>query len=46
MQPGFKEIGVAYNNTYWVQDFGGREEFSDEVKNLIKNGKARIIERN
>jgi len=46
MQPGFKEIGVAYNNSYWVQDFGGREEFSDEVKNMIKSGKVRIIERN
>ncbi|MFD0749022.1 CAP domain-containing protein [Mucilaginibacter calamicampi] len=45
MQPGFKEIGVAWYNTYWVQDFGGREEFSDEVKKLIKSGKARIIER-
>nr|WP_294790833.1 CAP domain-containing protein [uncultured Mucilaginibacter sp.] len=46
MNRGFKEIGVAYYNTYWVQDFGGREEFSDEVKQLIKSGKARIIERN
>lgn len=46
MQPGFKEIGVAYYNTYWVQDFGGREEFSAEVKKMIESGKARIIERN
>ena len=46
MNKGFKEIGVAYYNTYWVQDFGGREEFSDEVKQLIKSGKAKIIERN
>lgn len=46
MQPGFKEIGVAYYKTYWVQDFGGREEFSDEMKKLIKSGNARIIERN
>lgn len=46
MQPGFKEIGVAYYNTYWVQDFGGREEFSDEVKQMLKSGKAKIIERN
>lgn len=46
MEPGFKEIGIAYYNTYWVQDFGGREEFSDEVKKLLKSGKARIIERN
>lgn len=46
MQPGFKEIGVAYYNTYWVQDFGGREEFSAEVKKLLESGKARIIERN
>ena len=46
MNRGFKEIGVAYYNTYWVQDFGGREEFSDDVKQLIKSGKAKIIERN
>jgi uncharacterized protein YkwD len=46
MQPGFKEIGVAYYDTYWVQDFGGREEFSAEVKKMLESGKARIIERN
>lgn len=46
MQPGFKEIGVAYYDTYWVQDFGGREEFSAEVKKLLESGKARIIEKN
>ena len=46
MQPGFKEIGVAYYNTYWVQDFGGREEFSAEAKKMLETGKAKIIERN
>ena len=46
MQGGFKEIGVGYYNTYWVQDFGGREEFSPEAKKLLESGKARIIENN
>ena len=46
MQAGFKEIGVAYYTTYWVQDFGGREEFSAEAKKLLESGKAKIVERN
>jgi uncharacterized protein YkwD len=25
MNPQFKEVGIAVNNFYWVQDFGGRE---------------------
>lgn len=44
MRPTFKEIGVATYNTYWVQDFGGREEFSDEMKKLLKSGKYKLIE--
>lgn len=28
MNPAFKEIGIAENNRYWVQDFGGRVRFS------------------
>jgi len=43
MNPTFKEVGVWVSNTYWVQDFGGREEFSDEMKKMIKSGKARIV---
>jgi len=45
MNPGFKEIGVAENNHYWVQDFGGRESFSAEQQRLIKSGKYRLIEK-
>ncbi|HEY4323408.1 MAG TPA: CAP domain-containing protein [Mucilaginibacter sp.] len=44
MNPGFKEVGVAEYNTYWVQDFGGRESFTAEQQRLIKSGKARVIE--
>ncbi|MES2375755.1 MAG: CAP domain-containing protein [Bacteroidota bacterium] len=43
MNPDFKEVGVWEDNTYWVQDFGGREEFSPEMQRMIKSGKATII---
>jgi len=45
MNPDFKEVGVAENNKYWVQDFGGRESFSAEQQKLIKSGKYRLIEK-
>ena len=45
MNPGFKEVGVAENNSYWVQDFGGREPFSAEQQKLIKSGRYRLIEK-
>ena len=45
MNPGFKEVGVAQYNNYWVQEFGGREAFSDEQKKLMKSGKYRIIQK-
>jgi len=45
MNPGFKEVGVALANGYWVQDFGGREAFSPEEEKLIKSGKYKLIER-
>jgi uncharacterized protein YkwD len=44
MNPGFKEVGVAEYNTYWVQDFGGRESFSPEMQKMLKSGKYRIIQ--
>lgn len=44
MNPGFKEIGVALYNTYWVQDFGGRESFTEEQQKMLKSGKAKLIE--
>ncbi len=42
MNPGFKEVGVAEYNTYWVQEFGGREAFSEEQQRLIKSGRIII----
>jgi uncharacterized protein YkwD len=43
MNPDFKDVGVWLDNTYWVQDFGGREEFSAYMKEMLKSGKARIL---
>jgi uncharacterized protein YkwD len=45
LNPSFKEIGVAQFNRYWVQDFGGREEFSPEMQKLIKSGKYKLIQK-
>ena len=45
MNPGFKEVGVAEKDRYWVQDFGGRESFSEEQQKLIKSGKYQLIQR-
>ncbi|MVN92741.1 CAP domain-containing protein [Mucilaginibacter aquatilis] len=42
MNRDFTEIGVAENNTYWVQDFGGREAFTNREKELIKSGRIKI----
>lgn len=44
MNPSFKEIGIALYNTYWVQDFGGRESFTEEQQKMLKSGKAKLIE--
>jgi uncharacterized protein YkwD len=44
MNPSFKEIGIAENGSYWVQDFGGRENFSEAEQKIIKNG-GRLIMR-
>lgn len=44
MNPDFKEVGIWMTDLYWVQDFGGRTEFSPAMKQLIKNGKARLIQ--
>jgi uncharacterized protein YkwD len=42
MQADFREIGIAEHNKYWVQDFGGREPFTDREKELIKSGRLKI----
>jgi uncharacterized protein YkwD len=44
MNPSFKEIGIAEYNRYWVQDFGGRIEFSEQEQKMIKSGRL-IIKR-
>lgn len=45
MNPGFKEVGVAENGGYWVQDFGGRTPFPADVQRMIKSGQYHVIER-
>ncbi|MEO8886871.1 MAG: CAP domain-containing protein [Mucilaginibacter sp.] len=45
MNPSFTEVGVARVNDYWVQDFGGREPFSDEQQKLIKSGRYRLMQK-
>jgi len=45
MNPGFKEIGVAEHNRFWVQDFGGRIAFSPQEQKMIKSGKLIIRRR-
>jgi uncharacterized protein YkwD len=42
MNPNFKEVGVAENSTYWVQDFGGRESWSAQEQQMIKSGRMII----
>lgn len=44
MNPQFKEVGVALYDTYWVQDFGGREAFNEKEQQMLKSGKAQLIE--
>jgi uncharacterized protein YkwD len=45
MNPAFREVGVAETNHYWVQDFGGREPFSESEQQLIKSGKVKLLQR-
>lgn len=44
MNPAFKEVGVAENNEYWVQDFGGRESWTQQEQQAIRTGHMRIVE--
>ena len=44
MNPSFKEIGVAENHKYWVQDFGGRESFTPEQQKLIRSGQMHVVQ--
>jgi hypothetical protein len=43
MNPQFKEVGVAEDHTYWVQDFGGRESFSPQQQSELRSGKLKLI---
>lgn len=43
MNPAFKEVGVAEDHHYWVQEFGGREAFSAEEQKLINSGKYHLL---
>jgi len=43
MDPAFKEIGIAEDNKYWVQDFGGRIPFTEEQQRLLKSGRYKIV---
>lgn len=45
MNPDFKEIGIAKTGLYWVQDFGGRESFTPQQQQLLKNGGRLIYKR-
>jgi uncharacterized protein YkwD len=45
MNPDFKEVGISEVDHYWVQDFGGREPFSEQEQKLIKSGKYRLIQK-
>jgi len=42
MNPGYKEIGIAQYNDYWVQDFGGRESYSPAEQRALQSGQARV----
>jgi uncharacterized protein YkwD len=43
MDPSFKEIGIAEDNKYWVQDFGGRVPFTAEEQRELKSGRYKIV---
>lgn len=44
MNRGFKEVGVAEDHHYWVQDFGGRESFSPLQQKMIKDGQMKVVQ--
>ena len=43
MNPTFRDIGVARNGLYWVQDFGGRESFSPGEQKMMREGRMKIV---
>ncbi|QQL50905.1 CAP domain-containing protein [Mucilaginibacter ginkgonis] len=42
MNPSFKEIGIARNGLYWVQDFGGRESFTPEEQKMMRDPNVKM----
>ncbi len=44
MNAMFKEIGVAEDHSYWVQDFGYREAFTSQEQQLIKSGRMHVVQ--
>jgi uncharacterized protein YkwD len=44
MSPMFKEVGVARDHNYWVQDFGARESFTPEQQRMIKSGRMHVVQ--
>lgn len=44
MNAQFKEVGVAENHKYWVQDFGGRESFSAREQEMLRSGRMHLVE--
>jgi len=45
MNPAFREVGVAEIDHYWVQDFGGRGEFSPREQQMIKSGRYKLVQK-
>jgi len=45
MNPAFREVGVAEVDHYWVQDFGGRGEFSAREQRMIKSGRYKLVQK-
>ena len=44
MNAMFREIGVAEDHDYWVQDFGFREPFTAQEQQLIKSGRMHVVQ--
>jgi uncharacterized protein YkwD len=44
MNPEFKEVGVAENNEYWVQDFGGRASWNEHEQQMLRSGRMTVVQ--
>lgn len=43
LNPQFKEVGVAEDHNYWVQDFGGRVSFTPQQQREINSGRLKLV---